>query len=418
MRVSLTPMRRLLLSLAFLAPFPVATSLPAQHASAYGAVSGTVSCVDTNLPARLISITLQPVPPPPNPTPAPAEAKTAKDQKAEKEPTQMLSIHQTHLDGTFFIPRVAPGRYYVIAQKPGYLSPVAQYSREEVEHPTAEMRKILAETLPNVTVSANQTAAIDIRLTRGASISGTILFDDGTPAPDLQLEFKRKDKDGKWVAANLGGHIETDDLGHFHAGGLPAAEYQIHTSLALMETIADHIFGGMSGYAISPKQNIDVFYGDTFFERDAKTLKIEGSEDATADFDIPISKLHSLSGTLVDARTGHVINAGTLEFFLKNPDGTEAKIASAWVDEDEPTFRVEFIPEGEYTLRVSEAKDVTREEVALCNGCFGTRQFKETVVKKYGLYEAPYVVQTDAVGVTLSIPALKPGTSTPTSDPQ
>ena len=380
-------MRKPLFAVLLFLPF----SATAQRgAGFYGAVSGNIVCTDTNLPARLIEVTLMPVPEPP-----------VLNARPDKPVARTLSTYQSHLDGSFLIPHVAPGRYYVIAQKPGYLSPVAQYTRDEVERPTPEMRATLEKTIPAIAVAANQTSTINIALVRAASISGTIKWDDGTPAAGLSVRFRRRDNTGKWVPVSVGG-AATDDLGHFHAGGLPAAEYQVSTGLAIDEIFRDAIFGDTSSMASQSKQSIAIYYGDTFLEKDAKPLKIGDGEDVSADLSIPVSKLHTLTGALVDARSGHVINAGKVT--LSTAQGNE-EIVTADVDNDEPVFRFEFIPEGEYTLRVTGAQDVARQEIPNCAGCIGTRQFKTTVLKSYGTYEAPFVMQTDRANMMLPIPA-------------
>ncbi len=383
-------MRKLWFAVLALLPF----SASAQRAAgAYGAVSGNIVCTDTNLPARLIEVTLASVPDP-----------GALNTGTDKPIARTLSTFQSHLDGSFLIPHVTPGRYYVIAQKPGYLSPVAQYTRDEVERPTPEMRATLEKTIPMVTVAPNQTSTINIALVRAASISGTIKWDDGTPAAGLPVRFKRRNKNGKWVPVSIGG-AATDDLGHFHAGGLPAAEYQLSTGLTIDEIFRDTIFGDASSMASQSKQSIAIYFGDTFFEKDAKPLKIGEGEDVSADLSIPVSKLHTLTGALVDARSGHVINAGKVTLWTAQGD---EEIVTTDVDNDEPVFRLEFVPEGEYTLRVTGAQDVARQEIPQCAGCIGTRQFKTTVLKSYGTYEAPFVMQTDRANLILPVPAATP----------
>ena len=357
---------------------------------AYGAVSGNIVCTDTNLPARLISLTLQAVAEPARP-----------GVKPEKPVTRTLSTYQSQLDGSFLIRHVAPGRYYVIAQKPGYLSPVSQFTADEVDHPTREMMTKLEQAIPIVTVAANQTSAINLALVRAASISGTITWDDGTPVADMAINLARQDKTGKWVHIMTGGSITSDDLGRFHAAGIPAAEYRLSTQLAIEEVTRDAIFGGSSGMASRRVQSVAVYFGDTFFEKDAKSLKVGDGEDVTANLVIPAAKLHTLSGSLVDARSGHVINAGKVSLTVA---GEHEALASVEVDADEPLFHFDFVPEGVYTLRVTEAHDVTREEVPQCPGCIGTRDFKTTVLKDYGTYEAPFTVQADRSNVILPVP--------------
>jgi hypothetical protein len=383
----------------------ITTTTYAQQASkptAFGTVAGSVTCTDTNLPARLVRVALSPIP----------EATTAVLRRAPNQPDfnapapHVVRLYQTYLDGSFVIPHVTPGRYFVIVQQPGYLSPVAQYNAEEMESPTPEMLEKLEKTLPTVLVVPNQTASADIRLVRAASITGTIRFDDGSPAPGLSLRFQRQDNDGKWVDTATGNRVRTDDLGHFHAAGLPAAEYRILTSLYLDEAVTDQLFGGSSSSTSSTKQSVNIFLGDTFFRKDAKLLKVGDGEDATANITIPNSKLHRISGSLIDARTGSTINAGKIS--LTTADGQA--IASGEVERDDPVFLLEFVPEGEYTVHILDAREVTRQPLPPAPGRYiDVPQFKETVVTRYQGFEAPLIVQGDQSGVTFSVRAQKPG---------
>src|SRR5260370_39893499 len=70
------------------------------------AVTGHVTCADTNTPARLAIVVLRPVP----------AAKSA-DSAAARKPVEARRV-QTLLDGPFLIPKVAPGTYHVIAASP------------------------------------------------------------------------------------------------------------------------------------------------------------------------------------------------------------------------------------------------------------------------------------------------------------
>jgi hypothetical protein len=77
-------------------------------------VSGRVYCADTNVPARMATVVLQP-----------AEAVDA--FSSGKSVSTVAEGVQTLLDGSFFIPNVVPGTYYVIASLPGYVSPMAPF---------------------------------------------------------------------------------------------------------------------------------------------------------------------------------------------------------------------------------------------------------------------------------------------------
>jgi hypothetical protein len=64
------------------------------------------------------------------------------------------SAVQTLLDGSFTIPKVAPGAYYVVAYKSGYLSPLSTLSEDALKHPTPEDHKRIAGILPRIVVEA------------------------------------------------------------------------------------------------------------------------------------------------------------------------------------------------------------------------------------------------------------------------
>jgi hypothetical protein len=159
----------------FVAITLVASAQQAEKKSATTTVTGHVYCADTNAPARLASVMLEPVR-------AVDEAGSSIHSPFNGERVTVTAV-QTALGGSFTIPKVAAGTYYVVAYKPGYLSPLATFPADVLSHPSEEDRKHIAATVPKITIEAGLPASIDIRLERGAAISGTVLFDDGTPLP-------------------------------------------------------------------------------------------------------------------------------------------------------------------------------------------------------------------------------------------
>ena len=77
------------------------------------------------------------------------------------------------------IPNVPPGDYYLLAEKIGYISP--GHLPWGPYYLTKEEEDSLAKQVTPITVAANRTTAVDTFLTRGASISGLVRFDDGSP---------------------------------------------------------------------------------------------------------------------------------------------------------------------------------------------------------------------------------------------
>ena len=304
------------------------------------------------------------------------------------------------------MPHVEPGFYYLVVQYPGYVSPVSQLTREDFAHPSLEMQKFIASVLPTVSVTSNRVTTSDIHIQRGSGIKGIIHYDDGSPAPDLYISVLRKDKTDHWKPIpNIVG--ASNDEGQYRINGLPAGEYILQTDLSLEDQLTDSLFSGSEGsggsYFSSSRYNLPIFSGGVTRQSDAKHIKLgDGENDAGEDIVIPISKLHSITGNITQARTGRVINAGTVD--LLYPDDN-SKAASAKVDKDDSTFHFDFIPEGNYILKVTDARDVTREEIS--NGPAGTMpptRTKETTIKNYGEQQQPIVVVGDISDILVPVP--------------
>jgi len=395
-------MRFNICSLVLLYSFPFASSAQQvtqqtpKNASPFGSIIGHVYCTDTNTPARLAKVTLLPV------TDDPAPRTT---DKAGKRTGQVFNPIQTVLDGSFTMPRVEPGYYYVIVQYPGYVSPVSQLTREDLVHPSLDMQKFIASVLPTVSVVPNRTTTADIHIQRGAAIKGIIHYDDGSPASDLSIRVLRKDKTGHWKPiSNIGS--ASDDEGQYRIIGVPAGEYILQTDLSLQDELTDYLLSGSESsggsYLSYSRYTLSIFSGGVTRERDAKHIKLgDGEGDSGEDIVIPISKLHSITGNITQARTGRVINAGSVSLLYPDDNSTAASVK---VSEYDSTFHFDFVPEGNYILSVTDARDVIREEIPVPPGALQRPGFNETIIHTYGPQQQPITIVGDMSGVALAVP--------------
>ena len=103
------------------------------HSSALGSVAGHVFCSDTRGPARFARVTIE----------------TVEDFKASAAPAHRSSsvAVDTKLDGSFVFANVEPGNYYILAEMPGYLSPLAALAPEDIALPSAEDKEKLRAVL-------------------------------------------------------------------------------------------------------------------------------------------------------------------------------------------------------------------------------------------------------------------------------
>jgi len=332
----------------------------------------------------------------------------------ERQKDPAIHVYQTTLDGSFQVPRVPPGTYYVVVKHPGYLSPFSQFSNADLVHPSLDVQQRIAALLPTVTVSANNVANIDIRLTRGASVAGTVTFDDGTPYAGASVSLMQRGADGKLAQARLSEGDTTDDQGHFRMTGLVRGEYVLQVGLNVTEVITNSVLDQAGSWYSKYHYSLQYYSGDTPRQRDAKPFKLEDGEDLPSqNLTIPITKLHSVAGDLVEEKTGRAINKGTvaLQYADDNSELTKAEVTP-----DESGFHFTFVPEGEYVLKVTAASDVRHEEIANPPGTMPPTHTKDTTLRTYtGGDPQSLIVHGDMEGINLPVTPVPAGVKAATA---
>ena len=370
-----------------------------------GAVIGKVTCSDTQRPARLAQVKLVKVP-------TKADLKADDEKGPNGDAAAAGNAVETSLDGSYVFRHVKPGSYYVVVDQEGYLIPLGQFSAKELAASDDDTRARVAKVVHAVAVEGNGTVTEDVVLDRGASVSGTITYDDGTPASGIGIELLTKDHEGKWVAAKTSryrgfhGGSGTDDYGHYRMSGLPAGEYATEANLS----VSDHetTYGPMPGSPGTTVQmemqrtrfSLPLYSGDVLRKTKAEGYSLgSGEVRAGSDLVFPLAKLHKVGGQVL-AKDGHAVNGGDVKLLWAD-DQTEMTEAS--VQYEDAGFHLEFVPEGEFTLKVSGAKDVTKVQVENSPG-YTPRFHEETkTVKTYGDGEAPLVVVGDTGDVVVML---------------
>jgi hypothetical protein len=404
----------LVLAPSLLAQQPAPTTAPAAAPPIPGQVSGRVFCGDTDQPARFASVQLVGE----HPTAATvfdteALAKEADPGKAFA--SAMTAIMKggnsslsalTNLDGAFSLEKVPPGTYWVVAQLAGYLSPLSELSVMERAKPGDDALKIVQATAEKIVVQPNQSAHVDIRIQRGASISGTVRFDDGSPAPGVNPTLMKLDKDGKWK--ELGGTttmpINSDDRGHYRLFGLQPGKYAVKAALPTIQTAPG--IGAMPSIHSSMGDMLTVYSGGALHEKDVKPVEVgAGDEVDGVDVIFPLDNLHSVAGTVVAKSDQHTVNSGWVS--LEDAD-TKEQIRGTGIEQD-GSFRLNYILEGQYTLKVSGAADTEKSADAASAGVFAQFMPGKTL-KSYGSTEMPLTVKSESTGLVLVVPdaAAKP----------
>lgn len=394
---------------AFAQPAPSNPAAPAAQ------VSGHVTCGDTGQPARFATVQLIREHPNDDPLADPATSFNNPDFKKNlaKAMTAMMKGSNlsaiTGLDGSFSLDKVPPGTYYVVAQLPGYLSPLSQLSMAERMKADDATLKTVRESSEKIVLAPNQPAHVDLRIERGASLSGVVRYDDGSPAPGVTPVLLMLQADGKWKQVGAGVSLiptVSDDRGRYRIYGIAAGKYAVKAALPTSQTMM-----GMGGGAssISMHMNLgdalEVYSGGALREKDVKPVEVGPGADVDGiDIIFPLDNLHTVAGSVVAKADGHPVNAGMIT--LMDPDG-KTPVRSAMVEQD-GTFRMNYIPEAQYLLRATGATDKDHGSApAGPANPLSDMLSQSKVLKTYGDAELLITVKGESTGLSLQVPDAK-----------
>ena len=373
------------------------TTSPPPRPEDLGTVTGHITCADTQRPARLASARL-----------VPADTKPSKDAKPGflDNYGSMLPAVQTDLTGGYTIPNVRPGQYYLRVDLLGYVIPLLDFRQDQLASPTPEVQQRMQRELQVLNVAPHSTLTADVTLHRGASISGTVSFDDGSPAIGLTARALGRNAKGEFTEQLCGsGSSRVDDHGHYRFESLPEGEYIVEASLDLthQEFSTEPMADGHMVQTVMIKFlfSLPVYSGNTIRRKDAATIKLDaGQETSGIDITIPVGQLHEVSGTLL-AKDGHTINGGNISLLFADD---RSVFVGVEVNNDDGTFRFAFVPGGNYILSVEGAKDVGHVEVPNAPGATSATHTEHPTLHTYANLERPLTVQTDIQSLNLTLP--------------
>jgi len=353
-----------------------------------GTVTGVVTCADTGKPARFATVNLVAVPK--------KDAKAGGDAQAPDTESTV-----TGLEGRFRLEAVEPGHYLAYATMEGYLDPERglDLGRLSAMHNETEMDLKMIDQwkahLVEVTVSRHRNAELTIQIERGAEINGAVTYDDGSPAIGMHFLLLRKAEKSEWSGVGLalfrGWSIDSksDGHGHYCLTNLPAGEYKVCASMPV------------DNEGAAPA----ICLGDTVRKKDAKITKLASGEVVNgADITIPLSGLHTVSGTVAALADGHTPAHATIRLLYAD-DREDARELSP----SDGAFAFEYVPEGKYILQVTGAEDVEQANIAPGAGNSDPAPPKAKTVH-YADEEIPLMVQNDMEDVLVALTPAPPAT--------
>jgi hypothetical protein len=354
-----------------------------------GVVTGVVLCTDTGKPARFATVTLTAAP-------------KAGEKNDDGDPLPAAETTVTDLDGRFRMEAVQPGHYYAFATLEGYLDPALGLDPDKIKSlasgPEQHRYSIEAwkDHLTEVTAGAHRVSEISLQIERAAEISGTVTFDDGSPAIGMHFQLFRRAEKGAWTGVGLplmdswSIHALSDGHGRYSITNLPAGEYTVCT---LMPTEAEEAASR-------------VCLGGVFRRKEAETIKVAAGEIADGtDIEIPLSGLHTVAGTVSALADGHALKHATVRLLYAD-DREEARETSL---PDDGSFSFEYVPEGKYILAVSGAQDEEQNASGASPGESETTASKASAVLRYADKEVPLAVLADMDDLQVQLAPIPPG---------
>jgi hypothetical protein len=308
--------------------------MPAVGGSPVGSVTGHVMAQDTQKAARFARVMLQSVP---------GAANSNEDRRGENV------ISQTDADGNFTADHVAPGDYYVTASAPGYISERALL--QAAVNAGASPAALLAQ-IPVVHVAADSASSIVVTIERGATISGRVQWEDGTPATGMGVRVASPTATNAVLPGVLqgiqmvGSQLNigmTDDRGVFRVSGLTPGDYLVQAQ------IQPPTQNGGVGRMDRFNSAITVYSPGVFHKAEAKVVSVGvGEERIDVRLVIDLRGLRTVSGHVASADPSDSVASGQVT--LTDPNSPDIKPLTLIAPNGDFTLR--YVPAGSYTLQV------------------------------------------------------------------
>jgi hypothetical protein len=278
------------------------------------------------------------------------------------------------LDGTYLFEHVVPDEYILIPYLDGYLSILDNLPRGPVDTTLGGLFARIVAAQGSVKVGTDGTQKFDISLGRGATVSGRVVYSDGSPAIQVAIELENTaDPPPRAGSFQLQmGDIsrlefvhhepETDDQGRFRISGIPAGNYRVaavqlqKTPISPDETMVRSILGAVRFYTNS-----------TVHPALARTYSLAAGQELTGlEIQIPLEGFYSVQGKVVAHDGRPITNAEVTVVNIADPSLYFMAVVS------DGYFRLDRLPPGTYTVAARFGNMISGGEVSAAFGAGST----------------------------------------------
>jgi hypothetical protein len=359
-----------------------------------GVVTGIVLCSDSGKPARFASVILTAVPQP-------------SDNYVASDPLNAAATGITDLEGRFRIEAVEPGPYYVFAWMPGYIDPVASLNATRFDGITDNKARQTdaieqwKEHMIAVSVKAHREASVSLSMDRAAEITGTVTYEDGTPASGMHFDLRRRVDEKTWTKVGMMEsnpwvfHSRSESHGQYKISDLLPGDYNI---CAQFPTYDDEM-------------PADWCLGSTYRFKDAEIIKLRAGEvTKDVNIEIPLSGMHTISGTVSAMDNGHLLSRGTVRLLYAD-DHEMARELNVFNDGE---FVFDYVPEDGFILQFAEFSEEVPVSPQLKSADTQPTDSKPaTITRHFVDTEIRIDVQDDMTGMSAALAQKPPEKASP-----
>jgi hypothetical protein len=269
----------------------------------------------------------------------------------------------TNARGEFVFAHVPAGKYYVVVEGPGLLTPYSFLNVEDTLDNQIDFNAFRGQ-FEQVTVDGSGgDVEVQVRARRGAAITGKVTYENGDAAINVTVSLLRWQKGRlRQYLGGIGsgpvGATATDDRGVYRFAGLPPGDYLVSVSEQIVH--GDSSDGGeYDGDGVGPTEQstplVVTYYPAATRPADAETIKlVAGEEHASADITLVERGLYTIAGLVKDRRTERPVPEVRLSLHLKESEAEEMPLTIDHFTQTDEQGRWAFneLPDGLYVLSV------------------------------------------------------------------
>lgn len=242
----------------------------------------------------------------------------------------------TDAEGNYEITGLPAGSYIVNASKNGYIA--MQYGQ----------RRPMEPGTPIVLTDGQVKTRVDLRLRRGGVIVVRVMDEFGEPMVGAQVQVQRYQygpNGRQLMGVGMGpGNFVTDDLGQSRLFGLTPGDYVVGAALRNFN------MGGMPGSEDRSEGYTSTYYPGTANPVEAQSVRVDGTQEASAEFALIPARLARISGRVIDSQGRP---AGGAQLMLGAATGGGVSMVGGGQVQPDGTFALVRVPPGDHFIRVN-----------------------------------------------------------------